>query len=139
MIVRELMTGSPLTLPPDASVAQAARVMLDRGTGDVIVTDGHGGLSGILTDRDIVTRVIAVERNPALTPLRDVLSANPVAVHPDDDADIASSLMRHHAVRRLPVTDDDGTVVGIVSLGDLAVGGDAGAILAAISAAAPSD
>ena len=93
-LVRDVMTGWPMTLPPEASVMQAARIMHDRDTGDVVVTDSRGRVSGILTDRDIVTRVIARGRNPALTAIRDVLTPTPVTVQPDTEASMAVALMR---------------------------------------------
>ena len=137
-LVRDVMTGWPMTLPPEASVMQAARIMHDRDTGDVVVTDSRGRVSGILTDRDIVTRVIASGRDPALTAIRDVLTPTPVTVQPDTEASMAVALMREHAVRRLPVVDAGATLIGIVSLGDLAIDRDSQSVLAAISAARPN-
>ena len=78
---------------------QAARIMHDRDTGDVVVTDSRGRVSGILTDRDIVTRVIASGRDPALTAIGNVLTPTPVTVQPDTEASMAVALMREHAVR----------------------------------------
>ena len=137
-LVRDVMTGWPMTLPPEASVMQAARIMRDRDTGDVVVTDSRGRVNGILTDRDIVTRVIASGRDPALTAIGNVLTPTPVTVQPDTEASVAVALMREHAVRRLPVVDDGATLIGIVSLGDLAIDRDSQSVLAAISAARPN-
>jgi CBS domain-containing protein len=133
------MSTWPMALPPEASVMQAARIMHDRDTGDVVVTDSRGRLNGILTDRDIVTRVVAAGRKPDLTAIRDVLTPTPVTVQPDTEAVRAVALMRENAVRRLPVVDGAGVVVGIVSLGDLAIDRDSRSVLAAISAARPNN
>lgn len=75
--------------------------------------------------RDIVVRVLAEDGNPKTTKLRDVCSADPVTMSPNDDVETAVRLMREHALRRLPIVDG-GTPVGIVSLGDLAMERDPG-------------
>jgi CBS domain-containing protein len=137
-LVRDVMTTQPLTVPPHTSVTQASFVMHDRGIGDVMITDGSGMLVGILTDRDIVTRVIAQELDPVMTPVEDVLTRTTVTVTPDDDTERVLELMRGSAIRRVPVVAGDGVVVGIVSLGDLATAGGVDSTLADISDAAPS-
>jgi CBS domain-containing protein len=136
--VRDVMTDSPLTVPPETSVFQAARVMRDADVGVVVITDSHEGLAGVLTDRDIVVRAVAVERDLSLTPVREILSAEPISVHPDEDIARAEELMRQHAIRRLPVLDGDGTVIGLVALGDLVGPGADPQTLNDISAAPPN-
>jgi len=74
-----------------------------------------------------------------MTPVQAVITAGPVAVHPDDDPAIAVALMREHAIRRLPVIDDGGQTIGVVSLGDLAMDRDEHSVLADISAAPPNN
>jgi CBS domain-containing protein len=137
--VHEVMTTAPLAVPPHTSVAQAAHVMRDRGIGDVLITHGDGKLAGIITDRDIVIRVIAAELDPNLTPVEDVLTPDAVSVKPMDGMDRVADLMRDHAIRRIPVVDDNGRLIGIVSLGDLAAEDDDGSPLSAISLARTSD
>src|SRR5215475_4413159 len=131
-LVREVMTANPLTVPVHTSIAQAARIMRDGDTGDVLVTDGRGNLVGILTDRDIVTRAVATGHDLHLTGVEEIATPMPVAVEPNTEADRAVALMREHAIRRLPVLDG-GEIVGIVSLGDLACDRDEHSVLAAIS------
>lgn len=115
--VRDLMTPEPVTLPLDAPLTEAARLMRDREIGDVLVTQG-GRLCGLLTDRDIVVRAVAEGRDLTGTRLDEVCSAGIVTVGPDDAADAALRLMYERHVRRLPVIVD-GRPVGIVSIGDL--------------------
>jgi CBS domain-containing protein len=136
--VRDLMTANPLTVPPETSVFQAARLMRDAGVGVAVVTDSVNGLVGVLTDRDIVTRVVALERDTILTPISEVLSAMAISVGPDDDIERAGELMGEHAIRRLPVVDGNGAVVGILALGDFVGAGADNAVLKDISAASPN-
>lgn len=116
--VREIMEPEPLTLPLDAPLTEAARLMRDKEIGGVLITQ-DGLLCGLLTDRDIVVRAVADGRDLTGTRLADICSAGIVTVSPDDDTDTALRLMIDRAVRRLPVVED-GRPVGIVSIGDLA-------------------
>ncbi|MFB9834676.1 CBS domain-containing protein [Actinoallomurus acaciae] len=111
------MTPRPVTLPLDAPLTEAARLMRDEDVGDVLVTQ-DGMLCGMLTDRDIVVRAVAVGRDLTGTRLADICSAGIVTVGPDDAAEVALRLMHDRAVRRLPVVED-GRPVGVVSVGDL--------------------
>jgi CBS domain-containing protein len=134
--VKEVMTAGPITLDRDASLAEAARVMRDRGIGDVIVVEGDDA-AGIVTDRDIVIRGVAEGVDPNRTRLGQVVSGDLTSVAPDDPVERAIELMREKAVRRLPVLEG-GKPVGVVSLGDLAIQQDEGSVLADISVA-PDD
>jgi CBS domain-containing protein len=136
-IVREVMTPNPLTISGASAVTEAARVMRDHDIGDVLVLDGSR-LAGILTDRDVVVRGVAEERDPTMTRAGDICSRVITTVHPKTGVGEAVRLMREHAIRRLPVVDEDGSVVGIVSLGDLAIDIDRPSVLAQISAAPPN-
>jgi CBS domain-containing protein len=129
--VKEVMTTRPITLDRDASLVEAARVMRDRGIGDVIVVEGEDA-EGIVTDRDIVIRGVAEGADPNTTRLGQVVSGDLTSVAPDDPVERAIELMREKAVRRLPVLEG-GKPVGVVSLGDLAIQRDAGSVLADIS------
>lgn len=116
---RDIMTGSLITCSPEMSVTEAARLMRDRNTGDVLVTD-DGKLHGIITDRDIAVRVTAKGLDPQDVPIRDVMSKRVVTGEPKWDVEKISKTMGKHQVRRLPIVDN-GMLVGIVSLGDLAL------------------
>lgn len=129
--VKDVMTTQPITLDRDASLVEAARVMRDQGIGDVIVLEGDDA-AGIVTDRDIVIRAVAEGADPNSTRLGQVVSGDLTSVAPEDPVDRAIELMREKAVRRLPVLEA-GKPVGMVSLGDLAIQGDADSVLADIS------
>lgn len=131
--IRDIMTPNPFTMHASATVAQAARVMRDRDIGDVLVED-KGKLVGIVTDRDIVVRVIAEGKDPSTTRLVEGETCDLVTVSPEDDVDEVVDKMRTHAIRRIPVVEN-GSPVGIVSLGDLAVARDPRSVLGDISAA----
>jgi CBS domain-containing protein len=132
--VREVMTSHPVTLSSDASLIEAAKRMRDNDIGDVLIVEADGRLRGIVTDRDMVVRGLADERDARSTTIGDVCSPDLVAVGADEDADRAVQLMRERAVRRIPVVDG-GQLVGVISLGDMAIERDPRSVLAQISAA----
>jgi CBS domain-containing protein len=135
--VRDVMTASPVMLAKDTPVTEVAQVMREQGIGDVLVSRPDGTLYGLATDRDIVVRAVAEGQKPSRTRIGDICTAEIVVVSPDDDADDVVRLMREHGVRRVPVADD-GAVVGIVTMGDLAMERDQRSALSDISAAPPS-
>ena len=117
--MRDIMSPAPVCMAPGESVSAAARAMRQHGIGTVLVlTDGR--LSGLVTDRDITVRVLAENRDPRATRIGDISSAELVVLSPDDDVEQATRLIRERAVRRIPVLLD-GTPVGVVSIGDLAL------------------
>jgi len=134
--VQDVMTTDLVTCAPGTPIAEAARMMRDRDIGDVLVAEGDR-LLGIVTDRDLVVRCLADDAGPD-SPIDTAFSPGPVTVGPGDSMDAASQLMRDGALRRIPVVDDD-RLVGIVSLGDLALRADPDSALADISAARPND
>jgi CBS domain-containing protein len=136
MNVREVMTPNPIVLNHDASAQEAARQMRDAGVGGILV-EAEGELLGIVTDRDIVVRVVADGKSPEQTMLGDCCSEQLHTLTPDLDAEEAVQAMRAFAVRRIPVVEN-GKPVGIVSIGDLAMSRDAHSALADISAARPN-
>ena len=117
--VKDVMTSNPTTLEASAGVVEAARIMRDEDTGIVPVTE-NGRLIGTVTDRDIVVRVLAEGRDPQSTTVREVASTELVTVDPQQELDEALRLMASHQVRRLPVVEEDGQLVGIVSQADVA-------------------
>ena len=134
--VRDVMTAEPIVLQQDQSIAAAAQAMRDASVGAVLIVDGDK-LCGLVTDRDIVVRAVA-ESALADSPVGQVVSPDLVAVGADDETADAARVMQDNAVRRLPVLDD-GRIVGIVSIGDLAVSLGEDSALAQISAADPND
>ena len=117
--IRDLMTSNPCAIDADRPVAYAARMMRDEDVGLAPIVDGKK-LIGTLTDRDIAIRVVAEGKDPESTKVRDVASTDLVTVDPQQDLDEALRLMAQHQVRRLPVVEEDGRLVGIVAQADVA-------------------
>jgi CBS domain-containing protein len=117
--VRDTMTGNPHSIGASASVVDAARLMREKHIGSLPITDDEQ-LVGMITDRDITTRVVAEAADPTMMSVGDVLSGDVISVEPDQDLDEALRLMARHQVRRLPVVED-GRLVGIVAQADIAL------------------
>ncbi|MDG4815050.1 CBS domain-containing protein [Micromonospora sp. WMMD956] len=135
--VGEFMTTRLVTMDGHETLTAAAREMRDSAIGDVVVTAGDD-VVGIVTDRDIAVRCVAEERDPDTTRLDQITTRDVITVSQYDDAVAAADLMRTYAVRRLPVIDD-GRLVGLVSMGDLAVEREPQSVLADISADDPNN
>ena len=133
--VRDLM-AEPVTVPFDTTLTEAARLMRDADIGDVIVA-AQGRPNGLVTDRDIVVRGLAEGHQPNNTTVGEICTRDLATVSPEDPVERAVELMRQLAVRRLPVVEGD-QLVGVVSLGDLAIERDQRSALADISAAEPN-
>ena len=118
MRIKDVMTANPKTVSPDDTVQAAARIMQAEDTGVVPVVE-KGRVLAMVTDRDIVVRVVA-EGGSFSTPVRGVASQDVVVASPEMSTREASELMSQYQVRRLPVVEND-QLVGIVSIGDLAV------------------
>ena len=132
--IQEVMTPDPVTIEASSPVGHAAKAMRDHDVGAVVVTNGDE-LRGIVTDRDIVVRALADGHDPMDVRVDDVATERDLrTLQPHDPIDDAALAMRDAAVRRLPVVED-GRVVGIVSLGDLAIERDPRSALADISLA----
>lgn len=117
--VREAMTANPRTLLLGASVVEAAKAMADADVGSLPVVDVNGILFGMITDRDIVVRVVATGKHPSSTKVDEVATRDVSPVYPDDSLDEALLRMAQRQVRRLPVIEDD-RVVGILAQADVA-------------------
>lgn len=119
MLVRHAMTESPQTARPDMTAADAAGLMRQLDVGVIPVAE-DGNVIGLVTDRDIVLRVVAKREDPDEVRLADILTKTPVSVSPDAKLSEARDLMAGHKVRRLLVMKSD-ELVGILSLGDVAL------------------
>lgn len=119
MQIRELMNPSVITVEPTSTAAMAARLLSRYNVGSLPVCSSGRELRGVVTDRDIVLRCLAVEDDPAQTPVKDIMTRRPAWVSPGEDCRAAAQLMAKHQIRRLPVVEG-GKLVGIISLGDLA-------------------
>jgi CBS domain-containing protein len=116
-IVREVMTVDPTAVSRDVTVREAARLLVERDVGPLPVVDGDM-LIGIVTDRDLVVRVLADDRDPACTTVGEIASTTVVTIDPEEELERARALMAEHHVRRLPVVEE-GRLVGILSHGDV--------------------
>ncbi len=118
--VREVMTPNPVTMPPTATVKEAVATMADRDIGSVLVVDEDGRLVGIVSERDVIRRVLAQDRSLEDTRLADIMTPNPVSVDPEATVEEALRAMARLRVRHLPVVDKEtGRLVGIVSIRDI--------------------
>lgn len=131
------MTTRLVTMNGTDTLTQAACQMRDADIGDVIITNGNE-VTGIVTDRDIAVRAVAEHTDPDAATLEQIQTRDVITVNPHDDAVAAADLMRTYAVRRLPVIED-GRLVGVISLGDLAVEREPDSVLADISADDPNN
>ncbi len=136
--IGEVMTRDPLTIDATAPVSDAAQLMRDYNIGDVMVMTPDGSLRGIVTDRDLALRVLAPGYDPKQMKVEDVCSDEVSAIGSAQPVAEAVAMMRDRAIRRLPVVDD-GRLVGVVSLGDLAMERDPKSALADISEAPPNN
>lgn len=133
--LRDIMTTNVVSVDRNTTVEEAARIMRELNVGSVPVTE-NGRVIGIITDRDLVLRNVAAGRGPRDTTVGEIMSASVVSANPDMDVHTAADLMAKNQIRRLPVVEED-RLVGIVSIGDLAVRNvyenEAGSALSSIS------
>jgi CBS domain-containing protein len=121
--IKDVMTSNPCSVDAEKSVAYAAKMMRDEDVGLAPVVEGDK-LIGMLTDRDIAIRVVAEGRNPDEVKVSEVASKQVVTIDPQQDLDEALRIMAKHQVRRLPVVEEDGRLVGVVAQADVAREGD---------------
>jgi CBS domain-containing protein len=123
MQVRDIMSVDAICCTPDTSLAEVAQMMVTQDCGEIPVCDEAGKPVGVVTDRDIVCRIVAKRKNPLSLRASDCMSSPVVTVTPDASVDECAELMENHQVRRLPVVGGDGTCCGIVAQADLATKG----------------
>jgi CBS domain-containing protein len=135
MLIREVMTEDAECTRPDATLQEAARRMKELDVGSLPVCE-NDRLAGILTDRDIVLRSVAEGRDPAQHRVRDAMTEELFYAFEDQDVEELTKIMKEKQIRRVPILSREKRLVGIVSLGDLAVeaeNGEAGETLEQIS------
>lgn len=110
--------GPIATVEADNTVISALRVMANRGIGAVLVTD-NGALAGIFSERDYARKVVLQGKDSATTPVRDIMTSKLIHVTPDMTVDQAMQLMSDKRIRHLPVLDPAGSLIGVVSIGDM--------------------
>jgi CBS domain-containing protein len=118
--VKDVMTPQAEVISPDATIEEAASLMKTLDIGVLPVCDQEG-LVGVLTDRDLVVRVLAVTRDPKAMLVGEAMTPSVVYCFEHDDIEHAAAIMAGHQIRRLPVLDKNRNLVGIVSVGDIAV------------------
>ena len=123
MLIRDILTKDPQVVRPDASICEAAKKMKQLDIGMLPVCDGER-LIGAVTDRDLAIRAVAEGRDANRTFVHEVMSRDPFCCFEDDDLEMAAIIMEEKQVRRLPVLNRQKRLVGIVSLGDLALRAD---------------
>src|SRR5205809_7074551 len=117
--IQDVMTQNPCAIDADQPVSYAAKMMKDEDVGLAPIVEGER-LIGTLTDRDITVRVVAEGKDPQVVKVREVASTDLVTVDPQQDLDEALRLMADHQVRRLPVVENEGRVVGVLAQADIA-------------------
>jgi CBS domain-containing protein len=140
--VRDLMTPDPVCVSEGDSIRDAARIMAREDTGVVPVVDGKK-IIGMITDRDIVVRLVAEGKDPSSANVKEAMTKNIRAVKENDTVNDVLSVMGSSQVRRVPVVNERNEIVGIVSMGDLAISGNedgkVGQAVEEISAAPPNN
>ena len=121
MKAREIMTANPRTVTPDMNLPEVARLMQSEDVGIVPVVDAGGSrqLVGVVTDRDIALRVVGEGRDPNSVRVSDVMSTNVRTCREDDSVDDVMDVMGKEQVRRVPIVDERGSLVGIVAQADV--------------------
>jgi CBS domain-containing protein len=120
------MSKNPAVATPDTTLTKVARMMVDENVGAIPVVDNKESqkVVGMITDRDIATRAVALEKNPLMMKAADIMSTGVVTVRTSDDIEDVARLMEKNQVRRLPVIDEMGKVCGIVAQADIALKGN---------------
>ena len=133
MSLERMCSKTVVTISPDATVLEAAKLMHSKHIGCLVVIDDLRPI-GILTDRDIVLKVVASEKKPAETEVKKIMTTNPTMVNVNYDVLDAVRLMRNRGVRRLPIVDEHRHLFGIVTIDDLltAFGAELGDLAGAV-------
>ena len=117
---REVMTKNPASCSASDTVTKVAGLMKQHDVGSVPVVESDKRLVGIVTDRDIVVKVVAAGRNPEQAAVKEAMTPNPASCKGDDDLDYALKLMKERQVRRMPIVDGSGRLAGIIAQADVA-------------------
>ncbi|MDL2353824.1 MAG: CBS domain-containing protein [Pseudomonadota bacterium] len=116
-VMQSVAQGHVLTILPEASSYEAACAMTKARCGSVLIVDGAGAMLGILTERDLMTKLVAQGRNPDTTPVQDIMTHNPQFVGPETTVSDAVLIMKRHNFRHLPIVSA-ARILGVFSLRD---------------------
>ena len=120
--IQEAMTPNPTTVEPETTAQEAASIMKSDDIGSLPIVESGDKLAGVITDRDIAIRVVAEGRSGD-TPVSGIASKDVVTIDPQQSLEEAARLMANNQVRRLPVVEEDGRLVGILAQADIAQAG----------------
>ncbi|MGJ7900970.1 CBS domain-containing protein [Lysobacter sp. 1R34A] len=119
MKVDAIMTPSPVKATSSTRLREVARMMLDHDVGEIPIVDENGMPVGVVTDRDIVVRLVAHGQDPTQVAAHECMTSPALTIPLDSDVKDCAELMMREQIRRVPVVDDDGRLCGMVSLADL--------------------
>ena len=119
-LARDVMTPDPVCCSPTATLDQVAQLMAANNCGEIPVIDTTDRPIGVITDRDIVCRVVAEGKNPGAHTVESCMTSSVVTVRADASIDEVVAMMEDHQIRRVPVVDDSGCLAGIISQADIA-------------------
>src|SRR5438067_1145889 len=119
---KDVMTANPTCCTPDETVTRIAKLMKTENVGSIPICEDRNSkkLVGIVTDRDLAIQVVAAGKDPNTVKASDVMTGNPIGCHPDDELQTALEAMERRQIRRMPVTDAAGHLVGIIAQADVA-------------------
>jgi CBS domain-containing protein len=120
-LAREIMTPAPQCCSGETTLNDVANLMLEADCGEIPITDGSNRLIGVITDRDIVCRVVAKGKNPASVTAAECMSEPVIVVNPDTSLEDVLAVMEENQIRRVPVVDASGCCCGIISQADVAL------------------
>jgi CBS domain-containing protein len=144
MQVKEIMSKNPVCCLPDSEVREAAEMMVEFDCGSIPVVENSETLKpllGVVTDRDIVCRLIAAGKDPLQAHVKDCMTSPAVTIHPEDSIEKCARIMEDNQIRRIPVIDDTGAVAGIVTQAHIAKNvsrSEAGEFLQSVSRKSPT-
>ena len=123
MKIREVMSPHPVCCLPTDSAQRVARIMCERGIGSVpvVMDQDSRRLVGLITDRDLCCSVVADGLDPKTTTIEKFMTLNPVICREEEDVENCERLMQEHQIRRIPIVDAEGGVIGIVAQADVAL------------------
>lgn len=124
-VAKDVMTPAPACCTPDTPLEQVAKMMIQNDCGEIPVINRSDELVGVVTDRDIVTRVVAAGKNPVGYAAELCMSQPVVSVRVGDSLQLVLTTMQKHRIRRVPVVDDGDRCVGIIAQADVALAGNA--------------
>jgi CBS domain-containing protein len=122
-LARNVMTPDPVCCSPGTTLDQVAQLMVENNCGEIPIVDGSDQPIGVVTDRDIVCRVVAKGMNPVAHTAESCMSTSVVTVRADASLDEVVSVMENHQIRRVPVVDESGCCTGIIAQADIAAVG----------------